>query len=107
VESRVGKKNAIYLPKAVVEATGLKEGGKILLRVMDKTVVVEPLMDPLELALSSEKYATIDPEQIEAISVEEQGTRVKGSWRRSTEKYSTMQRPQRAPRTLPGACAAQ
>ncbi len=77
--ARIGKKNAIYLPKAVVEATGLKEGGKILLRVMDKTVVVEPLMDPLELALSIEKYATIDSERIEAISVEEQGTRVKGS----------------------------
>jgi AbrB family looped-hinge helix DNA binding protein len=79
VESRVGKKHTIYLPKAVVEATGLKEGEKILLRVMDKTVIVEPVLDPLELALSSEKYATIDPEQIEAISVGEQETRVKGS----------------------------
>ncbi|OGD48272.1 hypothetical protein A3K69_00310 [Candidatus Bathyarchaeota archaeon RBG_16_57_9] len=79
VESRVGKKNAIYLPKAVVEATGLKEGDKIMLRVTDKTVVVEPLMDPLELALSSNKYAVIDPEQIEAISVEEQGTQPKGA----------------------------
>lgn len=79
VESRVGKKHAIYLPKAVVEATGLKEGEKILLRVMDKTVVVEPIMDPLELALSGGKYAKIDPEEIEAISVGEQRTRVKGS----------------------------
>lgn len=79
VESRIGKKHAIYLPKAVVEATGLKEGEKVLLRVMDKTVVVEPLMDPLELALSGKTYATIDPEEIEAISVGEQETRVKGS----------------------------
>ncbi|HEX9913801.1 MAG TPA: AbrB/MazE/SpoVT family DNA-binding domain-containing protein [Candidatus Bathyarchaeia archaeon] len=79
MESRIGKKHAIYLPKAIVEATGLKEGEKILLRVMDKTVVVEPVLEPLELALSSEKYATIDSEQIEAISVGEQETRVKGS----------------------------
>ena len=75
VETRVGKKHTVYLPKAVVEATGLKEGDKVLLRVMDGTVVVEPLMDPLELALSGEKY----PEQIEAISFGEQETRVKGS----------------------------
>lgn len=79
VETRVGKKHTVYLPKAVVEATGLKEGDKVLLRVMDGTVVVEPLMDPLELALHGGKYATIDPEQIEAISVGEQETRVKGS----------------------------
>lgn len=79
VETRVGKKHTVYLPKAVVEATGLKEGDKVLLRVMDGTVVVEPLMDPLELALSGGKYATIDPEQIEAISVGEQETRVKSS----------------------------
>ena len=79
VETRIGKKHTIYLPKAVVEATGLKEGEKVLLRVMNKTLVVEPLMDPLELALSGEKYSTIDPEQIEAISVGKQETRVKGS----------------------------
>ena len=79
METRVGKRNTIYLPKAVVEATGLKEGDRVLLRVMDGTVAVEPVMDPLELALSGVKYAKIDPEQIEAISVEEQGERVEGS----------------------------
>lgn len=33
-------------------------------------------MDPLELALYSDKYAMIYPEQIEAISVEEQENQV-------------------------------
>jgi len=75
VEARVGKKHAIYLPKAVVEATGLKEGGRVLLRVAGNTVVLESLRDPIELALSGKKFASIKPEQVEEISLEEQASR--------------------------------
>jgi len=79
MEARVGKKYAIYLPKAVVEALGLEEGERVLLRVSDNALVLERVQDPIELALSSEKFASITPEQIEAISLEEQASRIKGS----------------------------
>jgi len=79
VETRVGKKNTIYLPKAVVEATGLKEGERVLLRVAGNTVVLESIQDPLELALSGKKFASMKPEQVEAISLEEQASHAKSS----------------------------
>jgi len=74
VEARVGKKYAIYLPKAVVEATGLREGERVLLRVAGNTVILESLQDPIELALSGKKFASIKPEQVEAISLEVQAS---------------------------------
>ncbi|MEM2936880.1 MAG: AbrB/MazE/SpoVT family DNA-binding domain-containing protein [Candidatus Bathyarchaeia archaeon] len=75
IEARVGKKHAIYLPKAIVEATGLKEGERVLLRVAGNTVVLESLQDPIELALYGKKFASIKPEQVEEISLEEQASR--------------------------------
>jgi bifunctional DNA-binding transcriptional regulator/antitoxin component of YhaV-PrlF toxin-antitoxin module len=77
VEAKVGKKFAIYLPQAVVKALNLKEGARLLLRVAGSTVVMESLQDPMQLALSGKKFKTIAPEQIEAISLEEQGTSAK------------------------------
>ena len=79
VEARVGKKHAIYLPKAVVEATGLGEGERVLLRVIGNTVVLESLQDPIKLALSGKKFASIKPEEVEAISLEEQASHTEGS----------------------------
>ncbi|MEM2876319.1 MAG: AbrB/MazE/SpoVT family DNA-binding domain-containing protein [Candidatus Bathyarchaeia archaeon] len=78
VESRVGKKYAVYLPRAVVEAVGLREGGRILLRVAGRSVVLEPLHDPVELALSGKKFASVKPGDVEAVSLEEQARHVKG-----------------------------
>ena len=71
-EVRVGKKFAIYLPKAVVKAMGLEEGGKVLLRVSGNTLIIEVLQDPIKLALYGRKFARMTPEQVEAISLEEQ-----------------------------------
>jgi len=79
MEARVGKKYAIYLPKAVVEALGLKEGERVLLRVSGNALVLETLQDPIQLALSGKKFASITPEQVEAISLEEQASQAKGS----------------------------
>jgi len=79
LEARIGKKYAIYLPKAVVEAIGLKEGEKVLLKVTGKTILLESLQDPLKLALSEKKFASIKPEQVEAISFEEQARHAKSS----------------------------
>jgi AbrB family looped-hinge helix DNA binding protein len=77
VETSVGKKFAIYLPKAVVKALNLKEGGKILLRVSGTSLVLETVQDPLQLALSSNKFASVDPEEIEKTSLKEHVRTVK------------------------------
>lgn len=79
VEARVGKKYAIYLPKAVVEAVGLREGERVLLKVTGSSVVMEVVRDPIQLAVSGKKFASIKPEQIEAISLEEQASHAEGS----------------------------
>jgi len=71
-EIKVGKKYAIYLPKAVVKAVGIKEGGKVLLRISGNTLIIETIQDPIQLALSGEKFASVTPEEVEAISIEEQ-----------------------------------
>jgi len=78
-EARVGKKFAIYLPKAVVEAVGLSEGEKMLIKVTGNRIILEVVRDPMQLAISGEKFASLKPKQIEAISVEEQKRHAKGS----------------------------
>ena len=79
VKVRVGKKYAIYLPKAIVKAIGISEGERVLLRVAGNTVILESIQDPLELALSGKKFASVKPEQVEAISLEEQASPAKSS----------------------------
>jgi AbrB family looped-hinge helix DNA binding protein len=79
IETRVGKKYVIYLPKLIVKAIDLREGERVLLRVVEDTIVLEKLKDPIELALSEEKFASIKIEQIEAISLEEQKRYAKSS----------------------------
>jgi len=63
----------------VVKALDLREGEKVLLRVAGNTLVLESLKDPIQLALSEKKFASITPDQVEAISLEEQASRVEGS----------------------------
>jgi len=79
VETFIGKKYAIYIPKAIVKALNLKEGERVLLRVAGNTLILEVLQDPIQLALSGKKFASITPEQVEAISLEEQASHVEGS----------------------------
>jgi len=79
VETFIGKKYAIYLPKAVVKALNLTEGERVLLRVAGNTLVLEALKDPIQLALSGKKFASITPDQVEAISLEEQKSHVEDS----------------------------
>ena len=40
---RVGKRNAVYLPRSVTEALGIKEGDKLRVMVRDNTIVMRPL----------------------------------------------------------------
>ncbi|HDD67613.1 MAG TPA: AbrB/MazE/SpoVT family DNA-binding domain-containing protein [Candidatus Thorarchaeota archaeon] len=71
-ETRVGKRNTICIPKAMAERVGLRAGMKVLITVEGDRIVVEPLLDPVSLALRGEKYATTSIEEVEAISHGEQ-----------------------------------
>ena len=75
----IGKKYAIYLPRAVVKALNLREDDKVLLRVRGKSIIIDVVYDPIELALSGEKFASVTPEQVEEVSLEEQARRVEGT----------------------------
>ena len=50
----------------------LKWGDKVLVKVKGYRVFLEPIRDPIKLALYGEKFASIKPEEIEKISLEEQ-----------------------------------
>ncbi|MBD3159899.1 MAG: AbrB/MazE/SpoVT family DNA-binding domain-containing protein [Candidatus Lokiarchaeota archaeon] len=78
-ESRIGKKYTIYLPREVVEETEVEEGMKILIRVEGNQIIIEPLPDPVTLAVKGEKFATMTLEEMEGISREEQSKYTKDS----------------------------
>jgi AbrB family looped-hinge helix DNA binding protein len=79
IQARVGKKYALYLPKAIVKALSIKEGGKVQLKVAGRSLILEPIQDPLELALNEKKYASITPEHVETVSRDEQSKNTKGA----------------------------
>ncbi|RLF07988.1 MAG: AbrB/MazE/SpoVT family DNA-binding domain-containing protein [Thermoprotei archaeon] len=78
-KAKVGKKYAIYLPQRVVKALDLKEGERILMRISGNTLIIEKLEDPIQLALTGKKFASLTPEQVKAISLEEQEKYIKDS----------------------------
>jgi len=78
-ESRIGKKHTIYLPREVVEEAEVQEGMKILITVEGNQIIIEPLPNPVTLAVEGEKYATLTLEEMEVISREEQSKYTKDS----------------------------
>jgi AbrB family looped-hinge helix DNA binding protein len=79
VQAFIGKKYAIYLPKAIVRALNLSEGERVLLRVAGNSLILEFLKDSIQLALSGKKFASITPKQVEKISLEKQADRIEAS----------------------------
>jgi len=73
---RVGKRLAIYIPKKIAEILGIREGDKLLLTVSDGKLEFERIADPLELALSGDKFAEIPPEYVEEVSLDEQKRKI-------------------------------
>ena len=71
------KKFAIYIPRSVVRTLGLKEGDKLLMKIERGRMILEKIEDPFKLALSGDYFASIDPKDIEMISMEEQDRYVK------------------------------
>ncbi|MCD6095928.1 MAG: AbrB/MazE/SpoVT family DNA-binding domain-containing protein [Thermoprotei archaeon] len=72
IKVRISKKFTLYLPKAVVEAVGLKEGDFVKIKVNGSKIILEPVPDPFDLALKGPKFAKITFEEFEKESEEMQ-----------------------------------
>ncbi|RLE96939.1 MAG: AbrB/MazE/SpoVT family DNA-binding domain-containing protein [Thermoprotei archaeon] len=77
VELRIGKKYALYIPVRVARALGLREGDRVILRAARGRIEIRPLRDPVDLALHGGKFASVEAEEVEAVSLEEQGRAIK------------------------------
>ncbi|MBS7645548.1 MAG: AbrB/MazE/SpoVT family DNA-binding domain-containing protein [Candidatus Bathyarchaeia archaeon] len=78
IRSRIGKKYAVHLPKRLAEAADLEEGEEILLRLAGDGIAIEGIKDPIALALKGWKFASVKPEEVEAVSLGEQERYIKG-----------------------------
>lgn len=72
IESKVGRKRVIVIPKAIAEAVKIREGQKIRIMAVEDKIVIEPVRDAIWLALYGEKIGRILPEEIEEESMCEQ-----------------------------------
>lgn len=71
-KGKVARKLALYPPKKLMEELGLKEGQRVKYTIADKRLVVEPLPDPLDLAIHSKKWAKTSAGELESLSEKEQ-----------------------------------
>lgn len=72
IEVKVGKKRTIVIPKAIAESLGIVEGGKVILKVEENKLIIEPIPDAVWLALHGKKVAKISWRDVEKASVKEQ-----------------------------------
>ena len=72
VETRVGRKRVVVIPKAVAEAVGLVEGQRVRIRAEDGRIIIEPVRDALWLALHGRRIGYIPAEDVEEESLREQ-----------------------------------
>ncbi len=67
---KMGKRSMLYIPKAICEAIGLKEGIIVKLKVDNGRLIIEPIPDPFDLALDFKKFAKTTFEEFEKESEE-------------------------------------
>lgn len=79
IEVKVGKKNALYIPKRVAQTSGIQEGATVLLKAQKHKIIVELVEDPVKLALKAPKFASITIAEAEKISLEEQEKHAKST----------------------------
>ena len=72
VKVRLSRKNTLYIPKAMALAVGIREGSFVKLRVEGLRIVIEPILDPFDLALKGSKFAKTTFEEFEKESEEMQ-----------------------------------
>jgi antitoxin component of MazEF toxin-antitoxin module len=71
-EGKVAKKLALYPPKRLMNELGLKEGQRVRYNVENGKLVVEPVPDPIDMALQSKKWAKTSARELELESEKEQ-----------------------------------
>ncbi len=67
---RISKKYTIYIPREISRRLNLREGDYVRLRVERNKLIIEPIVNPFDLALSNKKYAKITFEEFEKTSEE-------------------------------------
>ena len=72
IKARISKKFTLYLPKAVVEAVGIREGDFVRIKVEGSRIIIEPIPDPFDVALKGPKFAETTFEEFEKESEEMQ-----------------------------------
>ena len=71
-EGKVAKKFALYPPKALMNELGMREGQRVRYRVENGKLMVEPVPDPIQVALHSRKWTRTSAKELELQSEKEQ-----------------------------------
>jgi len=71
-QGKVAKKLALYPPKGLMMELGLREGQKVRYETADGKLIVEPVPDPIDLALNSKKWGRTSLRELEELSEREQ-----------------------------------
>ncbi len=64
----IGKKFLMEIPKEIREKANLKEGQKVKIIIKGKEIILLPVTDPLDLAISAPKFAQTTFEEFEQSS---------------------------------------
>lgn len=72
VETKLGKKRVLVIPKRIADAVKIKEGQRVRIEVVDDKIVIEPIRDAIWLAIHGRKIGKILPEEVEEESLREQ-----------------------------------
>ncbi|MEM3734964.1 MAG: AbrB/MazE/SpoVT family DNA-binding domain-containing protein [Nitrososphaerales archaeon] len=64
VETKVGRKRVVVIPKAIAEAVKIGEDQRIRIMVMGDRIVIEPVRDAAWLALYGKKIDRILSEEV-------------------------------------------
>jgi len=72
VETKVGKKRVIVIPKVIAEAVKISEGQRVRIMAVGGRIVIEPVRDAVWLALYGRKIGRIMPEEVDEESLREQ-----------------------------------
>ncbi len=71
-DGKVAKKFALYPPKDIVRKLGLKEGQRVRYQIVNGKLVVEPIPDPIDIAIRSKKWMKTTAKEVELESEKEQ-----------------------------------
>ena len=72
METKVGKKRVIVIPKPIAEAVKIREGQRVKIMAVGDEIIIKPIRDAVWLALYGVKIGKISAEEVEEESLREQ-----------------------------------